>query len=126
MESAAGALRDDPRLAELFAGDAERGDRLHVEALGLYLDYSKNRITSETLQLLLQLAEESGLRTRMEAMFRGEKINITENRSVLHVALRAPKGQAIVVDGVDVVPVDRSGVTHTEGLEKSVRCHHLA
>jgi glucose-6-phosphate isomerase len=108
-------------LRELFAGDAERGDRLHVEALGLYLDYSKNRITSETLQLLLQLAEESGLRTRMEAMFRGEKINITENRSVLHVALRAPRGASIVVDGVDVVPQVHAVLDKMEQLSKRIR-----
>ena len=75
-----------------------------AEALGLYLDYSKNRITDETLKLLLQLAEESGLRERIDAMFRGEKINLTENRAVLHVALRAPRGASIVVDGENVVP----------------------
>jgi glucose-6-phosphate isomerase len=75
-----------------------------VEAVGLYLDYSKNRITDETLKLLLQLAEESGLRERIDAMFRGETINITENRAVLHVALRAPRGASIVVDGENVVP----------------------
>src|SRR5215813_11234547 len=75
-----------------------------VEALGLYFDYSKNRITDETLKLLLQLAAESGLRPRIDALFRGEKINITENRAVLHVALRAPKGASIVVDGENVVP----------------------
>ena len=75
-----------------------------TEAVGLYLDYSKNRITDETLKLLLQLAEESGLREHVDAMFRGEKINITENRAVLHLALRAPRGASIVVDGEDVVP----------------------
>src|SRR5574341_17995 len=75
-----------------------------VEAVGLYLDYSKNRITDETLALLLQLAEESGLRERIDAMFRGEKINVTEKRAVLHVALRAPQGASIIVDGEDVVP----------------------
>src|SRR6516162_3917032 len=75
-----------------------------VEAVGLYLDYSKNRVTDETLQLLVQLAHESGLRERMNAMFRGDKINITENRAVLHLALRAPKGESIVVDGENVVP----------------------
>src|SRR3989475_8499555 len=75
-----------------------------VEAVGLYLDYSKNRVTGETVKLLLQLAEESGLQTRIEAMFRGEKINVTEKRAVLHVALRAPKRASIVVDGEDVVP----------------------
>jgi glucose-6-phosphate isomerase len=94
----------DLHLRQLFADDPGRGERLTVEAKGLLLDYSKNRITDETLKLLFQLAEESGLRERTEAMFRGEKINITEHRAVLHVALRAPKGQSIVVDGVDVVP----------------------
>jgi glucose-6-phosphate isomerase len=91
-------------LRDLFAQDGERGKRLTSEAAGLYLDYSKNRITSETTQLLLQLAEESGLRQRIEAMFQGEKINRTENRAVLHVALRAPRGASIVVDGHNVVP----------------------
>jgi glucose-6-phosphate isomerase len=91
-------------LRELFAADPARGERLAVEALGLYLDYSKNRITDETLQLLLQLAEESWLRTRIDAMFRGERINITEDRAVLHVALRAPRGATILVDGENVVP----------------------
>ncbi len=91
-------------LRELFARDPKRGERLTAEAVGLFLDYSKNRITAQTLQLLLKLAEESGLRTRMEAMFRGEKINVTENRAVLHVALRAPRGAAILVDGKNVVP----------------------
>jgi glucose-6-phosphate isomerase len=91
-------------LRKLFADDATRGKRMAVEAVGIYFDYSKHRITDETLALLLQLAEESGLRDRIDAMFRGEKINLTEKRSVLHVALRAPKGQAIVVDGEDVVP----------------------
>ena len=91
-------------LRKLFADDPKRGERMTVEAVGLYLDYSKNRITDETLKLLLQLAEESGLRERIDAMFRGEKINITENRAVLHVALRAPKGASIVVDGENVVP----------------------
>ncbi|HOW18740.1 MAG TPA: glucose-6-phosphate isomerase, partial [Phycisphaerae bacterium] len=91
-------------LRELFADDPGRGDRMTAEAAGLYLDYSKNRITDETLRLLLQLAEESGLRARIDAMFRGEKINITENRAVLHVALRAPKGASILVDGENVVP----------------------
>jgi glucose-6-phosphate isomerase len=91
-------------LRELFAEDPKRGERLTAEALGIYLDYSKNRITGETLQLLLQLAEECGLRARIEAMFRGEKINVTEKRAVLHVALRAPKGESVVVDGEDVSP----------------------
>src|SRR5215813_29480 len=91
-------------LRQLFADDRARGERMAAEAAGIYLDYSKNRITDETLKLLLQLAEESGLRARIDAMFRGEKINITENRAVLHVALRAPKGASIVVDGENVVP----------------------
>jgi glucose-6-phosphate isomerase len=91
-------------LRQLFAEDPTRGERMTTEAAGLFLDYSKNRITDETLKLLLQLAEESGLRGRIDAMFRGDKINITENRAVLHVALRAPKGASIVVDGVNVVP----------------------
>src|SRR5438034_3185485 len=91
-------------LRRLFAEDPTRGDRMAVEAVGLYLDYSKNRVTDDTLKLLLQLAEESGLPARIDAMFRGEKINVTEKRAVLHVALRAPKGASIVVDGEDVVP----------------------
>ncbi len=94
----------DLHLRQLFADDPGRGERLTAEAVGLFLDYSKNRITDETLKLLLQLAEESGLRARIDAMFRGEKINITENRAVLHVALRAPRGASILVDGVNVVP----------------------
>ena len=94
----------DLHLRKLFADDPHRGERLTAEAMGIYLDYSKNRITDETLDLLLQLAEESGLRARIDAMFRGERINVTENRPVLHVALRAPKGASIVVDGENVVP----------------------
>src|SRR6266403_1573641 len=91
-------------LRRLFADDPTRGERMTAEAVGLYLDYSKNRITDETLELLLQLAEESDLRARIDAMFEGEKINITEGRAVLHVALRAPKGTTITVDGENVVP----------------------
>src|SRR2546425_8645853 len=91
-------------LRQLFAEDPKRGERMAVEAVGLYLDYSKNRVTGETLKLLFQLAEESGLQARIDAMFRGEKINVTEKRAVVHVALRAPKGASIVVDGDDVVP----------------------
>jgi glucose-6-phosphate isomerase len=94
----------DVHLRSLFADDAKRGERLKAEAVGIYLDYSKHRITDDTLKLLLKLAEESGLRERIDAMFSGEKINITENRAVLHVALRAPKGTKILVDGKDVVP----------------------
>jgi glucose-6-phosphate isomerase len=91
-------------LRDLFAKDPERGERMAVDAVGLYLDYSKNRITDETLELLFRLAEESGLQSRIDAMFRGEKINRTENRAVLHTALRAPKDATIVVDGENVVP----------------------
>jgi glucose-6-phosphate isomerase len=91
-------------LREMFAGDPKRGTRLTLDAAGLHLDYSKNRITDKTLNLLVQLAAESDLAGRIAAMYRGEKINITENRAVLHVALRAPKGATIVVDGKNVVP----------------------
>jgi len=94
----------DLHLKQLFADDPTRGERLTVEALGLYFDYSKNRITDETFKILLDLAEETGLRARIDAMFRGDKINLTENRAVLHVALRAPKGASILVDGENVVP----------------------
>jgi len=94
----------ESHLRQLFAEDPKRGERLTAEAAGLFLDYSKNRITGETVKLLVQLAEESGLRDRIEAMFRGDKINVTENRAVLHVALRAPKGTSIIVDGENVVP----------------------
>jgi len=91
-------------LRQLFADDPGRGERLTLEAAGIYLDYSKNRITNETVDLLVQLAEQSGLHERIDAMFRGERINVSEDRSVLHVALRAPRDTSIVVDGVDVVP----------------------
>jgi len=91
-------------LRQLFAADPERGTRMTAEGAGIYIDYSKNRITGQTLKLLLQLAEESGLRQRIEAMFKGGKINRTENRAVLHVALRAPRGASIIVDGHNVVP----------------------
>jgi glucose-6-phosphate isomerase len=91
-------------LRKLFAADPKRGERMTVEAAGLFLDYSKNRITNETLKLLLKLADESGLKSRITAMFSGEKINITENRAVLHIALRAPRGATILVDGKNVVP----------------------
>lgn len=91
-------------LRELFAKDGERGEKLVVDAAGLYLDYSKNRITDETLRLLLQLAQESGLREHIDAMFRGDKINTSEKRAVLHVALRAPRGASILHDGKNVVP----------------------
>jgi glucose-6-phosphate isomerase len=91
-------------LRGLFAEDAKRGERMTAEAVGIFLDYSKNRITQQTLELLLQLAEESGLRSQIDAMFRGDKINFTEHRAVLHVALRAPKDESIVLDGENVVP----------------------
>jgi len=103
LESHAKTMRET-HLRKLFADDASRGKRMTAEAVGIFLDYSKNRITDESLKLLLQLADETGLRSRIDAMFRGDKINITENRAVLHVALRAPKGASIVVDGENVVP----------------------
>src|SRR5271169_2205437 len=96
-------VREIP-LRKLFADDPKRGERFTAEAVGLFLDYSKNRITEETLKLLLQLVEESGLRERMDAMFSGEKINVSEKRAVLHVALRAPKEEVIKVDRQNVVP----------------------
>ncbi len=91
-------------LRQLFAKDRERGERMAVEAAGIYFDYSKNRITDETLGLLLQLADEAGLRDHIDAMFRGDKINVSEKRAVLHVALRAPRGASILHDGQNVVP----------------------
>jgi len=94
----------DRHLRALFAADPTRGERLTAEAVGIYLDYSKNRVTDETITLLGRLAQECGLRERIDAMFRGDKINVTENRAVLHVALRAPRGTSIMVDGQDVVP----------------------
>ena len=91
-------------LRDLFSADHKRGERLTAEATGLFLDYSKNRVTDETLKLLVQLVEESALHERINAMFRGGKINVTEDRAVLHVALRAPANATIVVDGKDLVP----------------------
>jgi glucose-6-phosphate isomerase len=91
-------------LREIFASDPARGERLTIDALGLFFDYSKNRVTDETIKLLIELARESGLQSRIGQMFQGDKINVTEKRAVLHVALRAPKGEAILVDGEDVVP----------------------
>jgi glucose-6-phosphate isomerase len=108
-------------LRDLFAQDPVRGDRLKVEAAGIYFDYSKNRITDETIKLLLQLAEESGLRSRIDAMFTGEKINVTEKRAVLHVALRAPIGDNILVDGVDVVPLVHAVLDKMAVFSNSVR-----
>jgi glucose-6-phosphate isomerase len=111
----------DLHLRQLFADDPGRGERLTAEAVGLYLDYSKNRVTDETLRLLVQLAEQSGLRGRIDAMFRGEKINVTEGRAVLHVALRAPKGQSIVVDGEDVVPAVHAVLDKMSAFSEKVR-----
>jgi len=108
-------------LRELFAEDALRGERLTAEAEGIFLDYSKNRVTDETLKLLVQLAEQAGLRERTEAMFTGQKINITENRAVLHVALRAPKTESIVVDGEDVVPEVHKVLDKMSGFADRVR-----
>jgi len=92
------------QLRQLFAEDSDRAERFTIDALGLYFDYSKHRITAETIRLLVELAEQSGLRQHIDAMFAGKKVNVTEHRAVLHVALRAPKGQQIFADGVDVVP----------------------
>lgn len=108
-------------LRDLFAQDAKRGERLRVEALGILLDYSKNRITDETLKLLLQLAEECGVRARTEAMFKGEKINVTEKRAVLHTALRAPKDATILVDGKNVVPEVHAVLDKMAGFCNRVR-----
>src|SRR5688572_4320840 len=111
----------DVHLRTLFADDPTRGERLTVEAVGLYLDYSKNRVTDETLRLLIQLAEESGLRDRIDAMFSGEKINSTEERAVLHVALRAPRDASIVVDGEDVVPAVHAVLDRMASFAERVR-----
>jgi glucose-6-phosphate isomerase len=108
-------------LRQLFKEDSGRGQRFTAEADGIFLDYSKNRVIDETLKLLLQLAEESGLRGRIDAMFRGDKINITENRAVLHVALRAPKGETIFVDGEDVVPGVHAVLDKMAGFAERVR-----
>jgi glucose-6-phosphate isomerase len=108
-------------LRKLFDDDAKRGTKFTAEALGIYLDYSKNRITDKTVKLLLELAKESGLRERIDAMFRGDKINITENRAVLHVALRAPKGETIVVDGKNVVPEVHAVLDKMSGFCNRVR-----
>ena len=112
----------DLHLRKLFADDAKRGERMTAEAVGLCLDYSKNRITDETLRLLLRLADESGLRARIDAMFRGEKINVTENRAVLHVALRAPRGASIVVDGENVAPRVHAVLDKMADCSNRVRC----
>ena len=108
-------------LGDLFAADPKRGKRMTVEAAGLFLDYSKNRITDQTIKLLLQLAKECGLRERISAMFRGEKINLTENRAVLHVALRAPRGKSIMVDGKNVVPGVHEVLDRIKAFSRRVR-----
>jgi glucose-6-phosphate isomerase len=108
-------------LRQLFADDPKRGERLAVEAAGIYLDYSKNRITGETLRLLIQLAREAGLQERIEAMFRGDRINVSENRSVLHVALRAPRGASILHDGRNVVPDVHAVLDRMAGFADRVR-----
>jgi glucose-6-phosphate isomerase len=108
-------------LRDLFAADPERGERLNAEAAGVFLDYSKNRITGETVRLLLNLAEAAGLRRHIDAMFAGEKINISENRAVLHVALRAPLGATILVDGKNVVPDVHAVLEKMSGFAERVR-----
>jgi glucose-6-phosphate isomerase len=120
LETHARMMRD-LHLRTLFGDDPARGERLTAEAAGLFLDYSKNRVTDETMQLLVRLAEESGLRARIDAMFRGEKINVTENRAVLHVALRAPRDASIVVDGENVVPEVHVVLDKMAGFANRVR-----
>ena len=111
----------DLHLRTLFAEDRERGNRFTLEAEGIYLDYSKNRITKETLRLLIELAEHAGLRTRIDAMFKGEKINVTEQRAVLHTALRVPKSESILVDGQNVVPEVHAVLDKMAGFAERVR-----
>ena len=108
-------------LRDLFSNDPRRGEAMTTEALGIFLDYSKNRVTGQTLGLLTQLAEEMNLRGRIDAMFRGEKINVTENRAVLHVALRAPKSASIIVDGKDIVPEVHSVLDRMTEFAERVR-----
>ena len=120
LEEHAAKIRD-LHLRDLFAEDAQRGEHFTLEALGLYFDYSKNRITGETMQLLIGLAEQSGLRARIDAMFAGEKINVTEHRAVLHVALRAPAGEKIFVDGADVVPEVHAVLDRMEKFSAQIR-----
>jgi glucose-6-phosphate isomerase len=111
----------EKHLKDFFAEDAGRGARYTAEAAGIFLDYSKNRVNDETLKLLVQLAEESGVAEHRDAMFRGDKINVTENRAVLHVALRAPKSESIVVDGEDVVPQVHAVLDKMSGFADRVR-----
>ncbi|HWJ19091.1 MAG TPA: glucose-6-phosphate isomerase [Geobacterales bacterium] len=114
----------DVSLRDLFADDPRRGERMTAEAAGIFLDYSKNRITDETLKLLIDLAEQSGLRARIDAMFRGEKINVTEGRAVLHVALRAPKSETISLDGQNVVPEVHAVLDKMADFSRRVRDGH--
>jgi glucose-6-phosphate isomerase len=111
----------DTTLRSLFASDAKRGERLVVDAAGVYLDFSKNRVTDATLELLLELAEQARVTSRRDAMFRGDKINSTENRAVLHVALRTPRGQQIIVDGKDVVPDVHAVLEQMAAFADSIR-----
>ena len=111
-------------LRQLFADDSTRAESFTAEGAGLHLDYSKNRITAETIRLLLQLARERGLEARRDAMFRGEKINLTEKRAVLHVALRTPKGSSIQVDGHDVVLDVHTVLDKMSDFAKRVRSGH--
>jgi glucose-6-phosphate isomerase len=120
LEAHAKAMQDIS-IRQLFTDDPTRGDRLFAEATGILLDYSKHRITDETLKLFWQLAEESGLSEHRDAMLRGDKINITENRAVLHVALRAPTGHSIFVDGVDVVPEVHAVLDKMASFAESIR-----
>ena len=115
------SLFDQKSLKQLFAEDPQRGEKLTAEAAGIFLDYSKNRINEETLSLLCELAQESCLRDRIDAMFHGDKINISENRAVLHIALRAPKDQKIMVDGKDVVPEVHDVLERMSAFSKKVR-----
>jgi glucose-6-phosphate isomerase len=108
-------------LRDLFAADPERGERLTAEAVGIYLDYSKNRITDETMRLLIELASESGVPERRDAMFRGEHINVSENRAVLHVALRMPATASLVVDGTDVIPAVHEVLSRMRELSAKIR-----
>jgi glucose-6-phosphate isomerase len=120
LEAHARRMRD-VHLRDLFEDDPGRGERLAVEAEGLYLDYSKHRVTDETMRLLVALAEECGLRDRIDAMFRGEHLNATEDRAVLHVALRAPRSASIVVDGEDVVPAVHEVLDRMAAFAERVR-----
>jgi glucose-6-phosphate isomerase len=114
----------DIHLRQLFAADSERGARFTAECPDVYLDFSKNRITEETIRLLVQLARERGVEERRDAMFLGEKINVTEKRAVLHVALRAPKGASIIVDGENVVPQVNAVLDRMADFSKRIRAEN--